>query len=980
MRVERLEIGGFGRFADVAWELEPGLTVMLGENEAGKTTLLNALRAILFGFESSRDGRAWYPALAGGRRGGRMVLLTAAGERWTVERYGQRGGAGSLAVRAPTGNQGGQETLDRLLHGADRDLFNSIFAFGLGELQDFSSLGGEGVRGRIYGAAAGLGGTSAVDLERKLRQEQDDLFRPTGRLQPINQLFGRMDDLHGRITALTRQPQEFEEAHRERSEAHAAAATHREAAQAARAHALRLQRLLDASPIVATLDELDAELAETDPSLDVLPADAVAVLDRRLAALAEERARLQAVDEQLADIGARAAGLRVDEQVLAAADEIRALHADRVAHASSADRLREASGTEARHAATVVEQLARVGGWDEARLVALDDSIASVEAIREHERLIGQARDAATTAERSHRSAADELAAREREGLLPGDDRDEGTDARDALRQIERLRALRSARGAGVRLPPRAGRRVGVAVLIGAPLLGLAIGMAIGQPVLVGGMGLLLAVAAAAVLAALTAASLDVTQEAELLARAGLPPGASDDEVARRADEVAELRARRSLVRDQARSMVDRREEVRRLGETAAAARAALDAATAAWDAWLEARGMPPGSTPEVARQLLAAAGTARRAARERDEQHRVLETIRRQGADLDRRAVGLLDRFSIAQGGAVEGRLASLLERLDQSSTDRRTAQELEVRRLTLAERRRPVETSVAQLAAAVAEHLAALGCADADQLRGRAAAAAARRSVQQRLRETRERLSGLAGGHDAVDALRSELRGRELSEVEADLAAAQAEVEAFELEERRLVARVGELDARIQALESADELGTLRQELAALQGQAGALAHEWAVRALTGRLLAETRSRYERERQPDVVRAATAHFERITGGRYTRIVAPPGDASVRIETESGEGRITDELSRGTAEQLYLALRFGLIEEFARHAEALPVVMDDILVNFDADRAARAAATIRDLAERHQVLYFTCHPWTAGLLDPAGGRTLSLG
>ncbi|MGH2402700.1 MAG: AAA family ATPase, partial [Candidatus Limnocylindria bacterium] len=301
MRVERLEIGGFGRFADVGWELQPGLTVMLGENEAGKTTLLNALRAILFGFESSRDGRAWYPALAGGRRGGRMVLLTAAGERWTVERYGQKGGAGSLAVRAPTGNQGGQETLDRLLHGADRDLFNSIFAFGLGELQDFNSLGGEGVRGRIYGAAAGLGGTSAIDLERRLRQEQENLFRPTGRLQPINQLFGRMDDLHAQIAALTRQPQEFEEAHRERREAHAAAAAKHEAAQSARARALRLQRLLDAAPIAASLDELDADVAATDASLDLLPADAVAVLDRRLATLAEERARLEAIDEQLAD-------------------------------------------------------------------------------------------------------------------------------------------------------------------------------------------------------------------------------------------------------------------------------------------------------------------------------------------------------------------------------------------------------------------------------------------------------------------------------------------------------------------------------------------------------------------------------------------------------------------------------------------------------------------------------------------------------
>ena len=97
-------------------------------------------------------------------------------------------------------------------------------------------------------------------------------------------------------------------------------------------------------------------------------------------------------------------------------------------------------------------------------------------------------------------------------------------------------------------------------------------------------------------------------------------------------------------------------------------------------------------------------------------------------------------------------------------------------------------------------------------------------------------------------------------------------------------------------------------------------------------------------------------------------------------ISTIGGTSRVTEQLSRGTAEQLYLALRFGLIEEFAQHAEPLPVVMDDILVNFDADRADRAASSIRDLAARHQVLYFTCHPWTAELLDPDGQRTLTLG
>ena len=44
---------------------------------------------------------------------------------------------------------------------------------------------------------------------------------------------------------------------------------------------------------------------------------------------------------------------------------------------------------------------------------------------------------------------------------------------------------------------------------------------------------------------------------------------------------------------------------------------------------------------------------------------------------------------------------------------------------------------------------------------------------------------------------------------------------------------------------------------------------------------------------------------------------------------------------------------------------EPLPIVMDDILVNFDDDRAARAARSIEALSRICQIIYFTCHPTT---------------
>ncbi len=83
---------------------------------------------------------------------------------------------------------------------------------------------------------------------------------------------------------------------------------------------------------------------------------------------------------------------------------------------------------------------------------------------------------------------------------------------------------------------------------------------------------------------------------------------------------------------------------------------------------------------------------------------------------------------------------------------------------------------------------------------------------------------------------------------------------------------------------------------------------------------------------------------------------------------TTRGSG--TANLSGGTAQQLYLAVRFGLVEHFAETAEPLPIVMDDILVNFDPERAQLTARSIERLAESQQVIYFTCHqetPLTSG-------------
>jgi len=986
MRIERIEIDGFGRFHDVQWALDGGLTIFVGANEAGKTTLLNAVRGLLFGFDATRDGRTWYPAMAGGRRGGRLTLRTSSDDRWTVERHGERGGGGALAVRAPNGNQGGQETLDRLLHGADRDLFNNIFAFGLGELQTFASLSADGVRGRIYGAGAGLGGTSAVDIERRLRQQQEAVFLPRGRERPLNALLARTEALRVQIADLAQQPEEYEAAHLERGDLRAHAIELRGEARGWRERAIRLGHLRTAAPLAADLSRVEEELAVGDATLDALPADVVAILDRRQGELAEAGAVLASIDEQIDASTAGGAGLEIDDGLLSAADEIIGLRDERVARRAAAERRRDLEAAEARHGSAVDEQRARVGGWPEERLVGLEDSIASVEATREHEATLSEARAARQAADQRRRAAEDELSARERESSVAADDA--GLDERaDELREVEALGMRQaSAEARAARGPGPGSRILAVAIAAAIAMAGLTLGVAASQPLIGVALGLLVGGVAISILIRPTAGDDEIAalraERVQLLGRVGLAAEAEDAAVRELRDQIAARRARRDIDRERAAVLEARRAEIARLEREGEQVDALLVSSDEAWRDWLRGRGIPTDLSPEAARQLLGAAGAARRAAAERDQQRAMIAAARAEDDAYAARIDALLARLNhvpATDDVHRDAMLARLVDDLERSRDARRRAQELDATLARLAERRVPAAEVTAGRQEAVAAHIRAFGCDDPDQLRRRDAEAASRRTRHARARELRAGLAGIGGSIEAVAALVEEARTGGSAAVEATHVEAQAELERVEAAERDANNRIGALDARIRQLEAAEELGMRRQELAALEGQAAAIGREWAVRAIALRLLEETRSRYERERQPDVVRAATAHFERITGGRYSRIVAPPGDASVRVETEGGEGRVTDELSRGTAEQLYLALRFGLIEEFARHAEPLPVVMDDILVNFDAERAARAASAVRDLATRHQVIYFTCHAWTAELLDPDGTRTVAL-
>ena len=136
-------------------------------------------------------------------------------------------------------------------------------------------------------------------------------------------------------------------------------------------------------------------------------------------------------------------------------------------------------------------------------------------------------------------------------------------------------------------------------------------------------------------------------------------------------------------------------------------------------------------------------------------------------------------------------------------------------------------------------------------------------------------------------------------------------------------------------------------------------------------------------RDHQPPVLREASRWLARLTDGRYHSITTAVDEARLEVHERDGSLWKPERLSRGTREQVFLALRLALVRDLGRHDVTLPVVMDDALVNFDDARARSAARVLVEFfAEQgpdRQMIVLTCHAHVAAIFHEAGGVVRSL-
>lgn len=237
------------------------------------------------------------------------------------------------------------------------------------------------------------------------------------------------------------------------------------------------------------------------------------------------------------------------------------------------------------------------------------------------------------------------------------------------------------------------------------------------------------------------------------------------------------------------------------------------------------------------------------------------------------------------------------------------------------------------------------------------------AARSLDAALAELKTQLAALAGAEE-LDAFEARVLADDSVTLDRAIAEQAIRVQSAERSLHEAHQRLGALQRDLERLDGAEESARAESRLAHQRARLVHLVDQAAPMILARHLLEEAVVRFNRDNQPALLADVTRLFSMLTAERYVAVERPPAAREAMIvRLKSGEARTPDQLSAGTREQLYLAIRLAYVRRYCAHYEPLPIVMDDVLANSDDQRARRAFETMREMAPDAQIIYLTCHP-----------------
>lgn len=147
------------------------------------------------------------------------------------------------------------------------------------------------------------------------------------------------------------------------------------------------------------------------------------------------------------------------------------------------------------------------------------------------------------------------------------------------------------------------------------------------------------------------------------------------------------------------------------------------------------------------------------------------------------------------------------------------------------------------------------------------------------------------------------------------------------------------------------------------ALSEKTEKLSTEYDALTLAAETVNEAETELKNRFSPEIEKKTAEYFKALCGGHFSFVKIKNKefemDVSEGIATAPRDGLY---LSRGTLDELYFALRLALFDTILPEEDALPMVLDDVFVNFDDERMGKALNLLLEIAEKRQIVMFSCH------------------
>ncbi|MGX6961550.1 AAA family ATPase [Vagococcus xieshaowenii] len=198
MKIRQLNIVGFGKLINQHVTLSDEMTLVFGQNEAGKSTMYQFIKTILFGFPRKNVSSQSYEPKEQALYGGELTLEHPVYGEIKIRRI-KTENKGKAVVILENGSQADEKFLQEMLLPLNEELFDEVFRLDQTQLQTLSNLSEENLQKQLLNIGL-TGSKKLVEFQEANIKAADQLYRPRGKNPKINQQLEEYEELKRQLT------------------------------------------------------------------------------------------------------------------------------------------------------------------------------------------------------------------------------------------------------------------------------------------------------------------------------------------------------------------------------------------------------------------------------------------------------------------------------------------------------------------------------------------------------------------------------------------------------------------------------------------------------------------------------------------------------------------------------------------------------------------------------------------------------------